>query len=192
MARPKKFNRDGVLDKAIPIFWKFGLAGTNVQTLEAATGVNKSGLYSEFENKEDLFVAALRRYLETGPAMRILEQVPYGLVNIEQFLLRAPTFSLDHAGCLSINSTRDVATLPEEAVQLISKFNDRRMKAIRDNVEAEVASDRVEAVCDLVWTFFSGLCIDANFHADSVQHAKRVQNFMSILRDATGRESSAG
>src|SRR5262245_7587164 len=32
--------------------------------LEQATGVNKSGLYAEFEDKEDLFVQSLRYYLE--------------------------------------------------------------------------------------------------------------------------------
>ncbi|MDO1583448.1 TetR/AcrR family transcriptional regulator [Rhizobium oryzicola] len=190
MARPKKFNREGVLDKAIPIFWKFGLAGTNVQTLEAETGVNKSGLYSEFDSKEDLFVAALQRYLETGPALRILETSPPGFHNIEQFLLHAPTFSADHAGCLSINSTRDVATLPEKAVRLIADFNARRMQAIRANVEAAVTADRVEAICDLIWTYFSGLCIDANLHTDGLQHEKRVQQFMTLVRAGSGAVKS--
>lgn len=188
MARPKKFNREGVLDKAIPVFWKYGLAGTNVQTLEEETGVNKSGLYSEFDSKEDLFVAALRRYLETGPALRILEQSPPGFQNIEQFLLHAPAFTADHAGCLSINSTRDIASLPEKAVRLISDFNEQRMAAIRANVETAVAADRVEAICDLVWTFFSGLCIDANLHTDRLQHEKRVQHFMSLLQAFGRRE----
>ncbi len=55
----------GCLDKAIPVFWKHGFAETTVQDLEEATGVNKSRLYAEFENKDDLFIASLRRYLES-------------------------------------------------------------------------------------------------------------------------------
>ena len=65
MGRPKKFNREGVLDRAIPVFWKHGFANTTVQDLEQATGVNKSGLYTEFKDKEDLFLASLERYAQT-------------------------------------------------------------------------------------------------------------------------------
>jgi TetR/AcrR family transcriptional regulator, copper-responsive repressor len=42
-----------VLEKAIRVFWKRGFPDTSVQDLERATGVNKSGLYSEFRDKED-------------------------------------------------------------------------------------------------------------------------------------------
>src|SRR5580700_9531967 len=62
MGRRKLFTREDVLDKAIPVFWKHGLAETSVQDLEQATGVRKSGLYAEFKDKEDLFVESLRRY----------------------------------------------------------------------------------------------------------------------------------
>ena len=64
MGRPKNFNREGVLEKALPVFWRRGFAEASLHQLEVATGVNKSGLYSEFEDKEDLFVQSLRYYLE--------------------------------------------------------------------------------------------------------------------------------
>ena len=62
--RPKNFSRQEVLEKAMPVFWKYGFADTSLQELERATGVNKSGLYTEFRDKEDLFVACLRHYVE--------------------------------------------------------------------------------------------------------------------------------
>src|ERR1700731_4698375 len=65
MGRPKNFSREEVLEKAMPVFWKHGFADTSLQDLERATGVNKSGLYTEFRDKEDLFVECLRHYLET-------------------------------------------------------------------------------------------------------------------------------
>jgi hypothetical protein len=37
-----------------------GFADTSLQDLERATGVNKSGLYAEFQTKKDLFLACLR------------------------------------------------------------------------------------------------------------------------------------
>ena len=48
MARPKKFSRAGVLEKALPVFWKHGFADASLQELEKATGVNKSGAEPDF------------------------------------------------------------------------------------------------------------------------------------------------
>ncbi len=53
MARPKQFNRTNVLDKAIPVFWMYGLAGASLSQLEQATGLNRSSLYAEFSSKEE-------------------------------------------------------------------------------------------------------------------------------------------
>ena len=58
MGRPKSFSREEVLEKAMPVFWKHGFADTTLQDLKRATGVNKSGLYTGFRDKEDLFVHA--------------------------------------------------------------------------------------------------------------------------------------
>jgi len=62
MGRPKNFSREGVLEKALPVFWKYGFADTSLQELEKATGVNKSGLYAEFADKGDLYLESLRHY----------------------------------------------------------------------------------------------------------------------------------
>jgi len=51
MGRRRNFSREGVLERALPVFWKHGFADTTLQNLEAATGVNRSGLYTEFRDK---------------------------------------------------------------------------------------------------------------------------------------------
>src|SRR5438477_10950070 len=86
MGRPRKFSREGVLQKALPIFWKYGFARTTLPDLELATGVNKSGLYSEFESKEELFLACLRYYRDTRIGGALLSTEPLGWANIQKFL----------------------------------------------------------------------------------------------------------
>jgi hypothetical protein len=81
MGRIKQFSRVEVLEKAIPLFWEKGFSETTVQDLEAVTGVNKSGLYSEFQNKEDLFMASLKHYLQTRGGADILSVQPLGWTN---------------------------------------------------------------------------------------------------------------
>src|SRR6201993_5128352 len=114
MVRPKQFNREGVLDRAIPVFWKHRFANTTVQHLEEATGVNKSGLYTEFKDKEDLFLACLRGYLESQDKRGLLTKEPLGWKNIETFLKNGPLHKGEQQGCFAINSMREFAILPEE------------------------------------------------------------------------------
>jgi AcrR family transcriptional regulator len=91
MGRPKNFSREEVLEKAMPVFWKHGFADTSLQELERATGVNKSGLYTEFRDKEDLFVACLRHYLERQGKRGLLIKEPLGWTNVETFLKNGPS-----------------------------------------------------------------------------------------------------
>jgi TetR/AcrR family transcriptional regulator, copper-responsive repressor len=64
MARPRNCSREGVLERALPVFWKHGFADASLQELEKATGVNKSGLYAEFSDEaagcEQVFGHAFR------------------------------------------------------------------------------------------------------------------------------------
>lgn len=183
MGRPRKFNRDGVLDRAIPVFWTYGFARTSVQDLEAATGVNKSGLYAEFAGKEDLFLAALRRYLVQQDPAPILNAAPLGWANIERFLRDGPGRLPDRLGCFGVNSLREVAALPAGARETLVEARRAMRAMIEANVRAEAAGADAGTVCDLVLTFFSGTCIEANLHPDPERVEEKLREFMRMLRD---------
>ena len=103
MARPRNFSRAGVLEKALPVFWKHGFADASLQELEKATGVNKSGLYAEFSGKEELFLESLRFYLERMPERELLMVEPLGWGNIEQFLKLGPRNTEGQKGCFAVS-----------------------------------------------------------------------------------------
>lgn len=65
--RPRAFDLDEALQKALELFWRQGYQGTSLSDLTAAMGINRPSLYAAFGNKEQLFRQALARYL-TGPA----------------------------------------------------------------------------------------------------------------------------
>src|ERR1700694_3175252 len=109
MARPRNFSREGVLEKALPVFWKHGFADASLQELEKATGVNKSGLYSEFSGKEELFLESLRFYLDRLSSLGFLMVEPLGWDNIEQFLKLGPRNTEGQKGCFAISSMRELA-----------------------------------------------------------------------------------
>ena len=63
--RPRKFDRDKVLDRAMAAFWAKGYSGTSLDELTASMGINRPSLYSAFGSKLDLFLAVIDRYAIT-------------------------------------------------------------------------------------------------------------------------------
>ena len=51
--RPRVFDMDEALEKALKIFWERGYEGTSIAELTETLGVNKPSLYAAFGNKED-------------------------------------------------------------------------------------------------------------------------------------------
>lgn len=64
MGRPRAFDRDQVLDRAMDVFWRHGYEGASMTELTGAMGINPPSLYAAFGNKEGLFRAVLDRYAE--------------------------------------------------------------------------------------------------------------------------------
>jgi AcrR family transcriptional regulator len=62
--RPRGFDPDDALDRAMAAFWDAGFAGTSLDALGAATGLNRPSLYLAFGDKRALYRAAMRRYAE--------------------------------------------------------------------------------------------------------------------------------
>jgi AcrR family transcriptional regulator len=67
VGRPRAFDIDTALDRALQVFWSKGYEGTSLSDLTKAMGINRPSLYAAFGNKENLFRKALDRYAE-GPA----------------------------------------------------------------------------------------------------------------------------
>ncbi len=61
--RPREFDVDQALDKALHVFWKRGYEGASLPELTEAMGINRPSLYAAFGNKESLFRQALDRYV---------------------------------------------------------------------------------------------------------------------------------
>ena len=183
MGRPKSFSREEVLEKAMPVFWKHGFADTSLQDLEQATGVNKSGLYTEFRDKEDLFVACLRHYLESQGKRGLLTKEPLGWKNIETFLKNGPLHTGEQQGCFAINSMREFAILPDEAYGVITGNRALLQHLLAMNIEAEKPRMASSAIAEMVLSFFSGLCIERNLKSGKSSSARKIENFMTALRN---------
>jgi AcrR family transcriptional regulator len=66
--RPRAYDTQAALKRATETFWKTGYAGTSLDSIAAATGMNPPSLYAAFGNKHALYLEALARYWEISLA----------------------------------------------------------------------------------------------------------------------------
>lgn len=115
--RPRGFDEEAVLDRAVEVFWRQGYEGTSMSDLTGAMGINRPSLYATFGSKEQLFQRAFDRYRETKVAYvaDTFEQ-PTAYAVVESFL-RSSADALtagDHPrGCLSVQG--GLACSPQNA-----------------------------------------------------------------------------
>jgi TetR/AcrR family transcriptional repressor of nem operon len=64
MARPREFNADVALDRAMALFWNKGYEATSLDDLCEATGLSRSSLYATFGSKRGLLLRSVDRYVE--------------------------------------------------------------------------------------------------------------------------------
>lgn len=184
MGRKKNFSREGVLDKALPVFWAHGFADTSLQDLEQATGVNKSGLYSEFKDKEDLFLASLKHYLAKRHERGLLTVDAPGWSNVERFLKMGFIYGDEQKGCFSVNSMREVAVLPQEAHSIMQASGAELKRLLAWNVAAALPGADADALADIILIFFFGICMEQNMGVDTAASTRKVDNFLAIIKNS--------
>ncbi len=89
--RPRQFDREQALHKALNLFWSHGYEGTSIAELVEALGIAPPSLYAAFGSKEQLFLEALGLYLQ-GPGnfvARALAEEPSGQGFARRVLLDA-------------------------------------------------------------------------------------------------------
>jgi len=69
--RPRAYEPDVALAKALDLFRRDGFAATSLDDLSAATGMNRPSLYGAFGDKRELFIKSYQRYREDARAAMI-------------------------------------------------------------------------------------------------------------------------
>ena len=87
MSRPREFESEAALDRALEIFWTRGYDATSLDDLQRAMRLSRSSIYMAFGAKHAVFLACLERYthkvgaaLSAGasqplPAPRLLDRL---------------------------------------------------------------------------------------------------------------------
>ncbi|QEN85017.1 TetR/AcrR family transcriptional regulator [Labrys sp. KNU-23] len=169
--RPVSFDRDEVLEQAMRVFWAKGFSGASMSDLTAAMGIASPSLYAAFGSKENLYRAALDRYVALHKEVVLcIMELPTAHESIEGLLRNAVTvFSGTDfpSGCMVELTAGEACEMSPELVASLCEmraandenFSTRLRKGVEDG-DVPAGTD-IRAVASFYATVHKGLSLSA-------------------------------
>ncbi|GAA3170085.1 TetR/AcrR family transcriptional regulator [Streptomyces virens] len=190
VGRPRGFDADEALERAMLVFWEQGYEGASLTDLTTAMGITRTSMYAAFGNKEQLFRKALERYTE-GPASyaaRAMEQ-PSAKEVATAFLagsVRATTRPGCPAGCLGVQGSLAAGESGRAAQDALIAWRDDGRLRLRQRFQRAVDEGDLPADADpdllarYLMTVANGIAVQA---AGGATHSELQQVADAALRN---------
>ena len=139
--RPREFDMDSVLDKAIAMFSRIGYSATSIADLNEALGLTSGSIYKAFGDKRGLLSAALDRYVErrTQRLNELLAPARTGRERVAAVLsayAEASHGEGGRTGCLVVGGVVEFASadpaLRERLARIMATHEARLLRFIRE------------------------------------------------------------
>ncbi|MGW0840858.1 TetR/AcrR family transcriptional regulator [Streptomyces sp. NPDC002787] len=149
--RPRSFDRETALEKAIMAFWEHGYEATSVSDLTRVMGIGAPSLYSAFGDKQSLFAEVVREYGTRYGSFtdRALAEERTARTAVERILREAAVEYTDPAhpyGCLLVHAATNCTT-PEVEESLRTRRN-ANIAAFESRIRADIAAGELPAHTD--------------------------------------------
>lgn len=171
--RPRSFDREEALRRAMEVFWALGYEGATLTGLqEAMGGITAPSFYAAFGSKEDLFREAVELYSKTlgVPMMKALAEEPTARASLEA-LLQAAVEAFCRPGkprgCLLVLGAINSMPANKSVRDHLRGLRARRQKVIQERLQRGVAEGELPSSLDLgalasfYTTVVDGLAIQA-------------------------------
>ena len=124
MGRPRSFDRDVALERAMDVFWAKGYRNASIGELLAAMGIQKGSLYDSFGDKQELFLAALQLYRRRWGALVAAHAAAPGrardvLIELLRVMGREVASDKLGRGCLIANAAVELRHLDAESAAIV-------------------------------------------------------------------------
>jgi AcrR family transcriptional regulator len=173
LGRPRGFDREQALRRAMEVFWALGYEGATLTDLQKAMGgITAPSFYAAFGSKEELFREAVELYSQTlgVPMMQALAEGPTARASLEGLLqaaveaFRKPGLP---RGCMLVLGAMNNAPANKGVQDYLRGLRARRQKAIQQRFLRGVAEGELPPGLDLAafasfyTTVIDGLAIQA-------------------------------
>jgi len=152
MVRPREFDRDEALGRALRVFWAKGYASTSTEDLLAAMNIGRQSLYNAFGDKRKLYLEALERYQGESTAGHIerLNGSASPLAGIEALLLGLVADDEDERalGCMGVVAMSEFGAADPELVALRNKVAPRLSKRLVERIREGQAAGEIDTDLD--------------------------------------------
>jgi TetR/AcrR family transcriptional regulator, copper-responsive repressor len=116
--RPRAYDPAQAIARAAERFWQAGYAGTSLDDLSEATGMNRPSLYAAFGDKRDLYLKTLEYYREESRALarKVIADDPPLRVFLKRFYDKALVLYLSGGprGCYTLGTAATVAAVDDK------------------------------------------------------------------------------
>ncbi|WP_052265258.1 TetR/AcrR family transcriptional regulator [Ruegeria sp. ANG-R] len=142
VGRPKTFDRNEALTKAIGVFWKQGYEGASMKLLTDEMGINSPSLYAEFGDKRGLYLEAINSYATNDACTPLvaLETIADIRAAVRAFFDAVIDYSTHHAsgakGCFLVSCVATSAGHVDGTAEMLRDAitsTDQRIKARFDH-----------------------------------------------------------
>ena len=123
--RPREFDCEEALDRALSVFWAKGYEGASLPELTKAMGINRPSMYAAFGNKDQLFRKALDRYSQRASHVCDALSKPTAREVVES-LLRGTADALTQPNCPHGCLTIQGLACGEETQSIAEELRSRR------------------------------------------------------------------
>lgn len=154
MARPREFDADVALERAMQAFWAKGFKATSLDDLCTATGLSRSSLYAAFGGKRALLHRSLDRYEEQGIARiaaALARPVPVreAIAAFVSDLIEGIVAGPGRRGCFIGNCAAELARQDRATAHRVRRSLERIEAVFRDALERARARGEIAASADV-------------------------------------------
>ncbi len=136
MPRPKSFDPDTVLAKAMGVFWEKGFDAASISDLTDAMGINRFSLYDTFGDKHELYLQALDSYNQRVVEPMIAKIADINtLDSLEAYFSMTIEYQHNCTGspcCLMHKAAVSLVAVDDQAKQRIEQVRARFQTAFRE------------------------------------------------------------
>ncbi|MEL6617338.1 MAG: TetR/AcrR family transcriptional regulator [Pseudomonadota bacterium] len=150
MARPRSFDTEVAIDKAMQVFWTHGYEGASLPDLLEGMGLTRGSLYKAFTDKKTLFLKVLDHYeskaVQAGVALLTDPAIPDGADRIRAMFTSAyqAVTDGDQRGCLLCTA----AAGPSAYDRDIARAVEAGLSELRDGMAAALEASPAHADLD--------------------------------------------